>query len=398
MRRVGVVGDGLSGLSAALSVAQRGAEAVVFAIDEPLGGRSGPISTESCEWLFDQIPLMWNRKGTLDRVLRRIKAPMPTRPILPNLIAFVREDRRISLPKTKGIFRRSTGLLAQTWPSITRSARRGHLPELDENETEAVNLLTLLSHFEPNIKDRNISVNAILDFSWHDLPRVPLDGWVGASGRMIASSRLSDVTILSGSPVTGLRINSEGRVDGVRRKGKVLPVDAVVLACPLSAKRRILKSSGLDISALPKVQLNSIYARYLGLSGCFMRPHAILWDVDREVLAIDLAQHAPERVPVKFQGSASLMHCFAYGDEGNRAARIEDFLDAQCSGWRDSIQYDLVNTKLRISDASINSKLAFDELQENGVLFAGSGIEMESRPGDHAVNTGIRAGRVASQF
>lgn len=398
MRRVGVVGDGLAGLSAALSIAQNGAEAVVFSIEEPLGGRSAPVSPECSEWLFDQIPLMWNRKGALDRALRRIKAPMPTRPISPNMIAFVRDDNRISLPKSRGIFRRSPGLLAQSWPTITRNARRGHLPELDNNESEAVHLLALLSHFDPTVTDRKILLDAILDFTWRDLPRVALDGWVGVSGRLIASSRLADITVVTGSPVTGLRIKADGRIDGVRRKGKVLPVDAVVLACPLSAKRRIVKSSGLDTSLLPPIQLKSVYARYLGIGGCFMRPHAVLWDVNREVLAIDLAQHAPERVPVQFRGSASLMHCFAYGDENDAGARIEAFLDAQCSGWRNSVEYDLTIPKLRISDASLDSKLAYDALQEKGIFFAGSGIEMESGPGDHAVSTGLRAGRAASQF
>lgn len=397
MRRVGVIGDGLSGLSAAISAAQTGAEAVVFSIEEPLGGRSGPITSKTSEWLFDQIPLMWNRKGSLDRALRRMKAPMPTRPISPDMIAFVSDDNRVSLPKSRSIFRRSTGLLAQSWTSIVKHARSGNFPELDENELNAVQLLGLLSHFEPNITNQNILLNSILDFTWRDLPRVPLDGWVGASGRMLASSRLTDITILTGGRVTGLRINSDGVVDGVRRKGKVLPVDSVVLANPLASKRRILKSSGLDISSMPSVELKSVFARYIGLSGCFLRPHVVLWDVDREVLLIDIAQHAPERVPVEFRGSASIIHCFAYGDESDANSRIEEFLDAQCIGWRNSIEHDLAIPKLRVSDAPLDSKLAFDVLQDRGIFFAGSGLELTSTPGDHAVETGIRAGRAASQ-
>ncbi len=397
MRRVGVIGDGLTGLSSAISIAQSGAEAVVFSIEEPLGGRSSPITTERTEWLFDKFPLMWNRNGSLDRALRRMKAPMPTRPIAPNLIAFVKDNHRVSLPKSRGIFRRSTGLLAQSWSNIVRHARRGHLPNMDQNDSNALQLMALLSHFEPDIRNEKLLSSAIVNLTWRDLPRIPLDGWLGASGRMLASSRLTDVTILTGGRVTGLRINSDGSVDGVRRKGKVLPVDAVVLACPLASKHRILKSSGLDASTLPTVNSRTVFARYLGLSGCFLRPHVILWDVEREVLVIDVAQHAPERVPVEFRGSASMMHCFAYGDECDANSRIESFLDAQCLGWRNSIEHDMVIPKLCISDAPIDSKLAFDELQERGIFFAGAGLQVESTPGDHAVDSGIRAGRAASQ-
>ena len=92
-----------------------------------------------------------------------------------------------------------------------------------------------------------------------------------------------------------------------------------------------------------------------------------------------------------------MMHCFAYGDESDANSRIEAFLDAQCIGWRNSIEHDLVIPKLRVSDAPLDSKLAFDTLQDRGIFFAGSGLELTSTPGDHAVDTGIRAGRAASQ-
>ena len=64
-----------------------------------------------------------------------------------------------------------------------------------------------------------------------------------------------------------------GQVDGIKRKGRVLPVDAVIQA------------SSRDKS--------SLVGRYLGLSGQFLRPHSVLWDADRNVLLVDLQKSHP---------------------------------------------------------------------------------------------------------
>ncbi|MDP6906061.1 MAG: hypothetical protein QF440_01425 [Candidatus Thalassarchaeaceae archaeon] len=398
MRRVGVVGDGLSGLAAALSVVQGGAEAVVFGIQEPIGGRASPLPSTGKNWLFDQTPLMWRRKGDLDQALRRLKTPMPTRTINTSLLAVIRNNQRISIPQSRGMLRRYTGPLAESWGEIIRHSRRGSIPELSGLESDIVHFLGLLSHLDPTRLNSASLSQSIQNLVWKDSPRVPLDGWVGASGRLIAAGRLTDVTVLTEGQVTELRINKNGQVDGVRRKGRVFPVDSVVLACPLSSKRRILESSGIAIGNLPKVKLNTVWARYIGLSGCFMRPHIALWDADREVLAIDLAQHAPERVPREFVGSASLLHCFAYGSKSTAEKRIEEFLNTQCCGWESAIKSDITIPELRLSDAASTSFTPFDIFSDVGIFLAGSGLKVESEPGDHAVYTGMQAGRAASQF
>ncbi|HIF04059.1 MAG TPA: FAD-dependent oxidoreductase [Candidatus Poseidoniales archaeon] len=386
MRRIGVVGDGLAGLSAALVAAQRGAEVVVFGTEEPLGGLSGPISAQEHEWLFDQIPISWRRKGRLDRLLRRMKVPMPSREIELGRLAIVRDDQRIGLPSFQGWLRRPTGPLAFAWPELIRSARRGDISEVQGPAREAATLLNLMRESNPQPDPK-----AVLELAWRGRPRVPLDGWVGVSGRLISACLQTDVDFQTDGPVTGLRMNRDGRVDGVRRKGRVLPVDAVVLACPLRAKRRILEGEDLPASSGRTAHL-----RCLGLSGALMRPHVGLWDADREVFALDLAQIAPERVPREHRGAASLLHCIAFGDEESAAKRIEAFLDAQCSGWRTAIETDHSLPRLRMP-ALDQEELPFDRFSDSGIFFAGEGVSKLDPAADGVVEGGIRAGRAAAQ-
>ena len=397
MRRIGVVGDGLSGLSAALTIAQFGVEVVVFAIDEPLGGRAGPISTDQNDWLFDQTPVSWIRKGELDQVLRRMKVPMPTRRIPISRMATVRNDSRFTLPSRGSFGMKITGPLAPEWPDIIRSARKGELGELSELANDAVTFLGLLTHLDPARLNPQTLAQAVINMSWKDMPRVPLDGWVGASGRLISATRLTDISIEIDGPVTGLRMNRDGLVDGIRRKGRVYPVDGVVLACPMKAKKRILESSDIDVSDFPQVSDRTVHIRWLGLSGCYMRPHYALWDADREVLAIDYGAHAPERVPSELSDAASLIHCIAYGDSEDASERIEAFMDAQCAGWKSAIRFDQSHPEMRLSDADVASNIPFDLFSSSGIYLAGAGVTGDGPPGDEAISTGIRAGRAISQ-
>ena len=322
MRRVGVVGDGLTGLITALSVGTNGGEAALFGKTEPMGGLASPVDPDA-NWLFDRVPIFWRSKGHLDRLLKQMKVPMPTRELPLSKLAVVRNDQRKSLPSKSGVLRKLTGPFSTDWIQMIQSARSGSIDQLEGSIRDASILLSLLWNCEPIPNDE-----AVIAFAWKGRPRVAIDGWSGASGRLITACMKTDVSFHVDGPVTGLRRKKNGEVDGIRRKGRVLPVDAVI------------KTSNR--------QSSPIFGRYLGLSGQFLRPHSVLWDADREVLLIDFAEIIPERVPDQHRESATLLHCLAFGDSETSASRIEASLDSQCSGWRGSIVEDFTDSNIRL--------------------------------------------------
>lgn len=311
MRRVGIVGDGLTGLMAAIGAASAGAEVVLFGRQEPLGGLSAPLDEE---WGFDRAPIAW-RKGALSALLARMKVRMRCRHIPWNAMAVIRGDVRLTLPHTRGLFRRASGPLA----AALAAARSGDLE--DEDARDMASLLGLLWTLDPTP-----SPEAVRQLGRH--AAVPVDGWHGASGRLIAGCLQSDVSFHCEGAVTGFRESAEGRIDGIRRKGRVMPVDAVVIAHAEVHR--------------------TVHARYLGLSGDFMRPHSVLWDVDREVFALDLGRWLPERLPAAHRATGGLVHCFAFGEAVTASDRIEAFLDVQCPGWRGALEFDHEDATLRL--------------------------------------------------
>ena len=319
MRRVGVVGDGLSGLLAGLGAGSSGAEVAIFGRSEPIGGLASPVDPDA-EWLFDRLPLFWRRGGSLDVMLRRLKIRMPTRKVPLSRMAVVRDDCRHSLPQKSSFFRKSSGTLSAEWASLIQAARKGDLTQIDGFEKDAATLLSILWNFNPTPDPE-----AILNLGWKQPARVAIDGWVGASGRLIAACMKMDVSFYMDGQVTGFRRRDDGTVDGVKRKGRILPVDAVIQAYT---------------GRIPP-PIHSLFGRYLGLEGNFLLPHVVLWDADREVLLVDLGSLMPERVPSKYPNTwASLFHCIAFGNADTAAERIEGLLDSQCSGWRSAIAAD----------------------------------------------------------
>ncbi len=321
MRRVGVVGDGLSGLIAGLGAASNGSEVAIFGRSEPIGGLASPVHPDT-EWLFDRIPLFWRRGGKLDTLLRQMKVPIRTRKVPPSSMAIVRDNWRYSLPAKSSFFRKSRNTLSAEWASLIQAARKGDLTSIDGFEKDAATLLSILWNFDPTPDPE-----AVLNLGWKQPARVALDGWVGVSGRLITACMQTDVSFHMDGPVTGFRRRKDGAIDGVKRKGRVLPVDTVIQAC----------------SRNPPDNLNP-HGRYLGLEGNFLSPHVVLWDADREVLLVDLGSLIPERAPL---AHASLFHCIAFGDNSTGTERIEAMLDSQCSGWRSAIVADYVLDNLR---------------------------------------------------
>ena len=342
MRRVGVVGAGLSGLLAGLGAASAGAEVAIFGDSEPIGGLASPVDPNG-KWLFDRIPLFWRKKGPLDKMFRKLKVPMRTRKVPLSRMAGVRVDCRQSLPQRSSIFHFTRGKMNAGWISMIDGARKGDISEIDGFERDAATLLSILWNFDPTPDPE-----AILNLGLKQHARVALDGWVGASGRLIAACIQTDVTFHLDGRVTGFRRQDDGTVDGVRRKGRVLPVDAVIQAYT---------------PRLPPYE-RRLYGRYLGLEGNFLLPHVVLWDADREVLLVDLGSLMPERVPSKYPKQwASLFHCIAFGNLDTAAERIEDLLDSQCSGWRSAIAADYTLDNLRLPGTPHSE---FD----NGVYYA----------------------------
>ena len=337
MRRVGVVGDGLTGLIAALSVGTNGGEAALFGRSEPIGGLASPIDPDAT-WLFDRVPIFWRKKGHLDRLLKQMKVPIPTRKLPLSKMAVIRGDQRQTLPGKSGFFGKLNGPFAKDWVQLIQSARAGNVDQLEGPIKDAATLISLLWNCQP-IPD----AEAVVEFAWKGRPCVAIDGWCGVSGRLITACMQTDVTFHIDGPVTGFRRKKNGQIDGVKRKGRVLPVDTVIQA---SSRNE-----------------SPIVGRYLGLAGHFLRPHTVLWDADRDVLLVDLAEISPERVPVEHRVSATLLHIIAFGDSDTSLSRIEACLDAQCSGWRGSIVEDFIDTNLRLP---IQTKSVF----EDGIYYA----------------------------
>jgi hypothetical protein len=332
MRRVGVVGDGLSGLLAGLGAASKGSEVAIFGHSEPIGGLASPVDPDT-EWLFDRLPLFWKRGGTVDLMLRRLKVPMQTRRVPLSRMAVVRDDHRYSLPGKSGILRRPSGPLATEWVSLVKSARKGDLSQIEGLEKDAAVLLSILWNF-----DSTPDPEAVLNLGWKQPARAPLDGWVGVSGRLIAACMQTDVTFHTDGPVTGFRKRKNGTIDGIKRKGRVLPVDAVIQAYT---------------PRVPPYGHKKLHGRYLGLEGNFLLPHVVLWDADREVLLVDFGSLMPERVPENENPHTwtSLFHCIAFGSQNTAAERIEALLDSQCSGWRGAIAADYTLENLTLPSA-----------------------------------------------
>jgi len=356
MRRVGVVGDGLSGLLAGLGAASKGSEVAIFGHTEPIGGLASPVDPDA-DWLFDRLPLFWKRGGVVDMMLRRLKVPMQTRRVPLSRMAVVRGDHRYSLPEKSGMLRRPSGPLATEWVSLIQSARKNDLSHIEGLERDVAALLSILWNFDPTPDPE-----AILNLGWKQPARVPLDGWVGVSGRLIAACMQTDVTFHIDGPVTGFRKRKNGIIDGIKRKGRVLPVDAVIQAYT---------------PRLPPYGTKKLHGRYLGLEGKFLPSHVVLWDADREVLIVDFGSLMPERVPEEYPRAwASLFHCIAFGDQNTAAERIESLLDSQCSGWRGAIAVDytleeltLPSTEYRNTDENIhhaNVENAFSVGREAG--------------------------------
>jgi len=258
-------------------------------------------------------------------------------------MAVVRDDQRHTLPKRSSIFRLSKGTVNPAWVSLIKAARKGDISEIEGFEKDAATLLSILWNFDPTPDPE-----AILNLGWKQHARVALDGWVGASGRLIAACLQSDVTFHLDGRVTGFRRRDDGTVDGVKRKGRVLPVDAAIQA----------------YTPRTPPYSHPLYGRYLGLEGNFLLPHVVLWDADREVLLVDLGSLMPERVPSKYPNQwASLFHCIAFGEYGTSAERIEGLLDSQCSGWRSAIAVDYTLDNLRLPRP-------FDSESYDGVYYA----------------------------
>jgi hypothetical protein len=414
MQRVGVVGGGLSGLVAAIAAAGSGAEVFVLNRGEPLGGRTAPVESVE-EMVADRAPLAWPLQGSFDKMLRRIRTAMPSAQVSGSAIATVRGGRRSTLPHKPNAVQGLARADAEAWASVLSGARKGSLPPLIElREQIPVHICDALEAFQVlrTLDDAGCSdgvelSNSIITMWWKSRPSIALDGWSGASARLITSCLHTDVSFLTDGPVTSLRVSNEGKVDGVKRKGRVLPVDTVVLAVPADERNRILKSSGLQGElSLSNSTTRRAHARILLLGGEMMRPHQILWDSERRVLAIDVSGAAPMRIAESMRGVGCLLHLVALplagesdvsSEQGD--SRIDALLDEQCSGWRGATIEAISVPELLLSAAG--DDVSFDALASHGVWFAGDGISCSdatsTAPADRANETGLAAGEAAAK-
>lgn len=414
MQRLGIVGGGLSGLVAAIAAARSGAEVFVLNRGEPLGGRTAPVESVE-EMVADRAPLAWPLQGSFDKMLRRMRTAMPSAQVPGSAIATVRDGIRSTLPHKPNAVQGLAKSEAEAWAKVLSGARKGSLPpliELRENipehicdALEAFQVLRTLD--DAGCSDGAELSNSIITMWWKSRPSIAFDGWSGASARLITSCLHTDVTFLTDGPVTGLRVSNEGKVDGVKRKGRILPVDAVVLAVPADERNRILTSSGLQGEPSPSNSgTKRAHARILLLDGEMMRPHQILWDSERRVLAIDVSGVAPMRIAESMQGVGSLLQLVALPIAGESAvspeqgdSRIDALLDEQCSGWRGSTIEAISVPELLLSAAK--DSVSFDALASQGVWFAGDGISCSgatsTTPADRANETGLAAGEAAAK-
>lgn len=300
MRRVIVVGAGLSGLAAALEIASAGLAVVVLEARTRVGGRATTTAGRYADFGFGPHILL--RGGATHRLVAKVaRVRLVTTPLLPQHINVVGHG---PLRTLRGV--RKTA-------AVRRTLRNGLA---GGPETQALRLLAGwgLPMDAPGLAARAEGI--LMGRGW-----LLREGWAGLVGRLVAT--LDEV----GVPIeTGVKVTEVQAKGVVLSDGRKVEADAVVMAtgpgghpAPLSKEGGLLRASTVDalVQSLP------------------MEGHQGIVDPEQGMAVLRLPEASQER---------SHLSAIALAREGEddeaRLERLVAWMDLRLAGWSDHVAED----------------------------------------------------------
>ena len=335
-----VVGGGIAGLAASVQLAADGHEVMLVEQREILGGRVR--MRENSKWLLDPGLHLLRRKGAMNQLLRKLRAPR---------------------------------VLGQRW-------NEHNFNPIGCDKKRALEVLTTMS-------TDNIA-NKIPQFV------IPRGGWSSLVGRMIAAANQVGVTFDPGSTAESINLNS-GKLSSLSISGKDIECDAVVLANPPSLAAKLLETAGLDASPLHECTEHRVAALDVALEGRPMRPYSGLFDEESGVIAIDMT--TPDRIPEGADpDSCTTLHAVNLSGEGPDALnQIKEMLDSRCSGWRNMTSVRRSTESVMLHPCSYEQRVDTTLHIESGIGLAGAHVISDYHLSDAAVDTGRAAAKALTK-
>lgn len=336
-----VVGGGVAGLAASVQLAADGHEVMLVEQQDILGGRVR--MREKSRWLLDPGLHLLRRKGAMNQLLRKLRAPR---------------------------------VLGQRWNN------RNFNPIGCDN-SRAMEVLTTMS--------TGNTANNIPQFV------IPRGGWSSLVGRMIAAANQVGVTFNPGSTTESLKLCSSGRISSVRISGKDIECDGVVLATPPRISSRLLETAGLDTVPLEECSEHRVAALDVALEGRPMRPYTGLFDEKSGVIAVDMT--SPDRIPEGADHeSCTILHAVNLtGDGPDALAQIKELLDSRCSGWRNMSSARRSTESVMLHPCSHAQRVEASLHIEAGIGLAGTHVISDYHLSDAAVDTGRAAAKALTK-
>ena len=336
-----VVGGGVAGLAASVQLAADGHEVMLVEQRDILGGRVR--MRENSRWLLDPGLHLLRRKGAMNQLLRKLRAPR---------------------------------VLGQRWDN------RNFNP-IGCDISRAMEVLTTMSTGK--------TTNKIPQFV------IPRGGWSSLVGRMIVAANQVGVTFNPGSTAESLNLGSSGRLSSVRISGKDVGCDVVVLATPPRVSSRLLETVGLDTTPLEDCSEHRVAALDVALEGRPMRPFTGLFDEESGVIAVDMT--SPDRIPEGADPeSCTILHAVNLtGDGPDALAQIKELLDSRCSGWRNMSSARRSTESVMLHPCSHDQRVEASLHIEAGIGLAGTHVISDYHLSDAAVDTGRAAAKALTK-
>jgi len=335
-----VVGGGVAGLAASVQLAADGHEVLLIEQRDTLGGRVR--MREKSKWLLDPGLHLLRRKGAMNQLLRKLRAPR---------------------------------VLGQRW-----NERNFNPIGCDKNR--ALQALTTMS--------TENQINKIPQFV------IPRGGWSSLVGRMIAAANQVGVTFDPGGTAESLNLNS-GKLSSVRISGKDVECDAAVLAIPPSETARLLESAGLDTTPLHSCTERRVAALDVALEGRPMRPYSGLFDEESGIIAVDMT--SPDRIPEGADPqSCTILHTVNLSGHGPDAlAQVKELLDSRCSGWRNMTSTRRSTESVMLHPCSHEQRVDTSLHIKAGIGLAGAHVISNYHLSDAAVDSGRAAAKALTK-
>ena len=337
MRSV-VIGGGVAGLAAAVQLAADGATVLLVESRDTLGGRVR--LRDSGEWLLDPGLHLLRRKGPLNQLLRKLRAPR---------------------------------VLGSKWP-------QDGMLEIGGDGKSAMTALATMSLGSEEVRRPGQLV-------------IPRGGWSSLVGRLIVGANQLDVMFDTGKSAESILLGADGRVRSVRIADNDVECDAVILAVPPAESARLLESAGLDASPLWQCNEHRVAALDVALEGRPMRPYSGLFEAESGIIAIDVT--ADDRIPEGAEDSeCTILHAVCRKGDGDAALEgIKEFLDSRCSGWRGMAAARRSTTSIMLHPCSRSERVGGTMFLENGIGLAGCHVESEHHLSDAAVDSARAAAK-----